>query len=453
MQEQIYESGVIDGGYPIGFQLVRPSGVIEYQMVAAGTNVYADIPYYGEIFSATNYVRKLRELDPKGRWIYTGEDVGAYPMNGLSTTNQFAEQGTWLSLLKTPGRINVGEYIDPVHPTPNGSSVVLYANLEGGYVSQTSGAFEDQRQNLVIYVPKGLESGTDVVYRVDHWFELESVTEKIGDREVPHPECVGAGADGLPVPVTVAVNASNAVTVTAKTRVCRKLRELGIDDNNAYRDAIVKWLSEGMTLKGPFANPDGDIQLAEFHTPSGSFVTNLTLTTMYWLDMDPTVGNTWLVGNVQTIDPHDEMTPPQVRMKLYMMITNTASAFEPYAPYTLRGLEPDSSSATYDGTWSAATLKIVSSFFKPSTGKLVDWYPLKYWVFGEGSFRPRGESDEFMSYVQVDNPFYEPSPSYYGGWWKYQGDYEAGLITPLFQWRLDSRLPPVGPKMLQAQDY
>ena len=457
-QEQLYENGVIDGGYPIGLQLVRPSGVIEHQMVAAGTNVYADLPYYGEVFAATNYVRKLRDLDPRGRWFLAGEDVGEHPGNGLSTTNQFGAEGTWLSLAKTPGRINLGEWIDPDHPMPNGSSIVMYANLDG-FLSQTAGGFEDQRQNVVLYLPKeGLTNGTEIVYRVDRWYELESVTEKVGARDVPHPECVGAGADGTPVKVKVAVNASNAVTVVAKTRVCEKLRKLGVDDGNAYKNAIMKWLSEGMTLRGPFLYPEGDIHLAEYHKKSDlSFVTNLTVTSMYWLDIDPTASNTWLVGDTSGFTP---LTGKKTaRLETYMMITNTAGAFEPYAPYTLRGVEPDSSSATYSGTWTSVTFKVVSSFLKPSAGSLVDWCPLKYWVFGEGSFQPRGHTDasgrpdEFTSKVEFDIPFYEPSPAYYAGWWKYQPDYEANRITPLFGTKLSSDLPPVGPTVLKAVDY
>ena len=440
-QSQLYANGRIDGGYPIGMQLVRPSGIVEHQFVVAGTNAYADIPAYAWQFSATNFLAKLQRLEPNGGWYVIGEDTGDNPFHSRSATNQFAREGMWTQARKTPGQINDGEYIDPVHPTPNGSSIILYANLEGGHLNQTTGAYEQETQNLVLYVPKGNPDGTSIVYRVDHWYELDSVTEN--GKLVPNT--AGRGADGAPVVVSgLAVNMSNNVTITAKARISTELRETyGLDEGNRYTDAIMKWLSDGVTLRTdadgnpiPFANPNGEIRLADQLDMAGNVVTNLTLNEMYWLDMDPTMGDLVLKGGIDIRGPAGEKEP--VPLSLYMMISNrTDATFVPYAPYTIRGLEPDSESATYEGAWKAATFRIAGCLL----GLGNDYLDLKSYVFGPNSFGP-----DFTSRILLDNPFYPPSPGYYEGWGLYRD------LTPTFKWRFDDDETPVAPQVLQSLD-
>jgi len=145
-------------------------------------------------------------------------------------------------------------------------------------------------------------------------------------------------------------------------------------------------------------------------------------------------------------------------MSIFMMISNkTDTSFIPYAPYTLRGVEPGSSSATDASDWSSETFKITGYLnngkddTKPEELK---WLPLRYYVFNENSFMPRGhvntltgECDEFQSHIEIEDPFKPPSPGYYQGWWKYP------TCDVWFWWKIDSRLKPVGPQVLKAQDY
>ena len=462
-QPQLTSAGIIDPGYPIGVQLVRASGIIEQSLVVAGTNVYADIPYYAEIFSATNFTAKLRKVDQ--RWFLTGEDTGGDRTLSLSATNQFAAEGTWVHLTKTPGRINLGQYIDPDHPTPNGSSIVLFANLEGGHLNQTTGIYDETTQNLVLYVPKGSESGTDIVYRVDHWYELDSITVN----GVEQPGYAGRGADGSPIVFTAAVNASNTITVVAKARIEKGLREdYGLGDDNAYTEAVMQWLSGGATLRDggtPFKDPLGSIYLAEVLHLNGAPYDppSLSLTEMYWLDMDPTCSNQVLVADWSAAPTPHVVNVGGIEytnrlMSIYMMISNkTDTSFIPYAPYTLRGVEPGSSSAADSSGWNSETFKITGYLNNGKDATKPEdtiWLPLRYYVFDENSFMPRGhvnpstlKCDEFQSHIQIEDPFQPPSPGFYQGWWKYP------TCDVWFLWNIDSRLKPVGPQVLKAQDY
>jgi len=458
--QQLYSDGRIDPGYPIGMQLVRPSGIIEHSIVVGGTNVYADIPYYGDLYSISNFTEKLQKID--SNWILAGEDYGENALKGLSATNQFALAGSWTRLQKTPGRINIGQYIDPDHPTPNGSSIILFANLEGGHVNQSTGVYEAQTQNLVLYVPKGSESGTDIVYRVDHWYELDSITEN----GVAKPGYEGRGGDGLPVVFTTAVNASNNITVVAKSRIETSLREVyGLTADNAYTPAVMEWLSGGATLRGAFANSDRQIRLAKTLNLKDEETGELALTEMYWYDMDPTVGNLALkLGLTSCPQTHlvisEDLTKTNFnkRMSFLMMITNMVdTSFESYAPYTLRGLEPGSSSADNSSNWTSVTFKVKGYLnngkdaLKPEN---LIWLPLQYFVFDENSFTPKGhvntdtgKCDEFQTYIEVEDTFQPPSPAYYQGWWKYP---TAGVW---FKVSVDSSLMPVGPRVLKAVNF
>jgi len=459
-QSQLTSSGLIDPGYPIGVQLVRPSGIIEHSVVVAATNVYAGIPYYGEIFSATNFTAGLRKIDP--RWFLAGEDDGGDAQRSLSATNQFAQEGSWLHLQKTPGKRNIGQYIDPDHPTPNGSSIILFANLEGGHINQSTGTYEEETRNLVLYVQKDSDTGTNIIYRTDHWYELDSIT--VNGVEVPG--YAGLGGDGSPVVFTVAKNATASVTVTAKARIEKSLREkYDLGPGNAYTEAIMQWLAGGTTLRGPFANPLGDIELAKLARQHKLLEDKtLSLTEMYWLDIDPTIGN--LVFDVgfaslpapYAINTSDYHTFTNTRMSVYMMVSNLVdAAFEPYAPYTLRGLEPDSSSAGNAEAWTSATFKVtgyLANGMDSTKPEGTVFLPLKYYVFDANSFMPRGHvsattglCDEFQSYIEIEDPFSTSSPGFQAGWWKYPG-------TPVYySFMIDSRLKPVGPQVLKAQDY
>jgi hypothetical protein len=130
----------------------------------------------------------------------------------------------------------------------------------------------------------------------------------------------------------------------------------------------------------------------------------------------------------------------QVGVKL--VISNSLdSAYLAHAPYTLRGVEPGSSSAENSSNWTSATFKVTGYLnngrdaYKPEG---MVWMPLRYFVFDESSF-----DSDFTAIVEIDDPFLPPSPTYYQGWSKYLGD------SVFFSWDIDARIAPVSPEVLR----
>lgn len=415
---QIEDNGSVDIGMPLGIRLVRPSGIVEHQIVVAGTNRYATYRQpYPRTYSATNFVAKLNASDPDKAW-YTPwcEDRGTNATLAIGVTNfvgVITDRNVWAHLGKTPGRINLGESIPSEHPHPMGAMLVLYAQLEGGSIEQSVGGEGPTTNNLVLYVRKGLPNGTNIVYDVDNWYELESVAETTDGATTVHP----VGQPGRYVFQTKAY-ASNDITVVANAGVRRDLTETyGLTADNAFTPAVLAWLARGISGKtpAPFANPGGEIRLAEAHDFADNYVCDLSLTEMYWLDMDPTVGGTVLQAGMSaapypvevvrsgaggaTVNCRDGVV--EAMMKIY----SKTGAFAPYAPYTLNGLAPGSSSRENAAGWDAPTFKITFHLLNGlDDNKDPDmiWMPVRYFVFDDDSFGP-----DFKATIQVMDPFYQ----------------------------------------------
>ena len=243
----------------------------------------------------------------------------------------------------------------------------------------------------------------------------------------------------------------------ARTRIETSLRNVyGLTADNAYTPAVMAWLSGGETFKDKFANSDRQIRLAKTLNLKDEETGELSLTEMYWYDMDPTVGNLALkLGLTSCPTTHyvvsEDHTKTNVnkRMSFLMMITNMLDS-SAYAPYTLRGIEPGSSSAENSSNWTSATFKVKGYLnngkdaLKPED---LIWLPLQYYVFNNDSFVPKGNPDEFQTYLEVEDTFKPPSPAYYQGWWKYP---TSGVW---FKVTVDSSLMPVGPRMLKQVNY
>ena len=438
-------TGYIDCGSPIGIRLVRPSGVVEHEIVVAGTNRWDFYgPPYTYTYSATNFLARMRRLEPDGSWTCPCPD-SAFPQDyGLSVTNSASvttDASVWAHWRKTPGRVNecdgVKEYISSDYPKPQGTLIRLYAQLQGGYIDQTIGEFVATVSNVVLFVPKDLWDGTNITYHVTNcWHELASVTETGKDGTREHPDKTGEHGRGTVV-VPVAVHASNDVKVVAKTRVRADIDAL-LGPDNDYREAVVKWLEAGK--RGPrsgrrdFENP-GEIHLAAFHGYSHGYVRDLNLTEMYWLDLDPTLEGTVFQAGMcdppQPTKPHigpgegTELDRTDIVLGVFMKIWNENGEFEPYAPYTLNGIEPGQSTMDHPADWNSVTFKI--------TGHLVNglddtkdpakvWMPLRYFVFDENSF------ENFKSTIQVEDPFVQFSD------WKPYAD-----CPVFFRWDIDTR--------------
>lgn len=450
--------GTVDDITPIGFRLVRGSGIVEHEIVTIGTNYYT-APYLVEAYHPTNTVNALKRITGED-YLYPGPDSGGEP-NSLSVTNGngLVEENWSNGIVKTPGRINEGQYIDPRHPTPNGSSVIVYANLDQteGRIWQTVGRAVHTNLNQIIYIQKGDEFGTNITYYVEPWFEMGSVTTNGA------PASWSETAEPRVYVATVGVNASNNVTVVASPKL-REDIDAKIDDAD-YREAIKDWLRRRTYMDGsPWDDQEGDdVYLADIQRhPSHTVVTNMSLTEMYWLDMNPTVSNQALEVDVvsfasktRTYGDEDGWTREEpmenVRLSVFMAITNRTTG-EAYAPYVIRGREPGSSSWEYENNarwaWSNATFKVEGFLNNGRTIYSADkcWVPLRWFVFHGDVFHSSSFNDDFITEIELYDPYSKSSTGYAAGW--YDWALEHGRSPIYFRWNLNTKLTPIGAQVM-----
>lgn len=450
-------AGEIDAISSIGLQLVRGSGIVEHEIVVRGYDWWSQ--WYGQseidANSPTNTAAWLNKALKTKNFFWAGDDDGGVA-NSLSVLSSKGEStNEWSkTVIRTPGRINQGQVIDPDHPTPNGESIIIYANLDDsfGHIYQTVGDAVATNTSQVVFIKKGSEIGTNIVYTVDPWYEMGSVTTngsaaawtETGTRK--YVVNVGAGA-------------SNNVTVVAGAKVKSSLEAAGIDPK--YRDAILDWLGRHKNAFGDdWANPDSDEFKPAVFVPyssasQGKFVSKgeLDLTTMYWLDMDPTVGDLALVAGVASVGTATDFTkPPQYvpgthpRLAMYMLMTNlTEDATKKWygwnkTPYILRGMEPGATSWDFAASptwrWTNATFKITGILLNGKTGlnNNENWMPLRWFVFAEDSFDPATK----LSRIDLDDPLGTTSPGASYGWHDWVE--ENGEAPVFFRWAIDSSM-------------
>ncbi len=473
-------SGEISVTAPFALQLVRSSGIVEHELVALGTNKWDGMGYWGHFYSPTNAVNQMNKFQPGARYFYVGADdkdravekpilsvtSSGYKGSGASLSVLYDHGETsnkWVNTaVATPGRVNDGQQIDPdAIPTPNGESIRIDAtlNLTPGHIRQRIGDAGDfTNASRILYMKKGSVRGTNITYEVDNWYELRDVTTN------GVASAVTTNSTPRQYSVTVGRGASNNVTVVATAQVDGRLRDLGLGVGNPYTPAIIDWLEKGTDVKGnPWPNAgSGEINLAEFHSLNGSFVTNLTLTTMYWLDMDPTTNGLWFVGGMAepakpiehpiTSGGGNVLTNLRMGVKLYMTNTQTAAS---WSPYVLRGLVPGSHSLNYatdpawiNKNWTSATFKVTGFLNNghSSISNYTCWVPLRWFVFGADSF-----DSNHVSRIEVMDPFSPSSPTSYGGdsWANWPKDKNPAF----YFWSLDTRIKPVAVEPLKQTNY
>ncbi len=449
-------NGVINGFTPIAVQLVRASGVVEHEVSLIGENFYDPGSAYYETYHPSNMVTRLNRLMPGSRFVYIGDDDQGEGVSLSVMTERGETKDNWLNNIRcTPGSVNEGQIIDPDHPTPNGSSILVYAQLDAfGHIYQTIGDAVNTNGSMVIVIPKGSQKGTNITYTVDRWYELNGVTTN---------GVAAKWTETAPGRYTanVGAGASNNVTVVASAKLDDRLvSDYGLTPDNRYRDAVIDWLEKGVDVFGkPWANRESDqIRLAEYQSLSGNYVTNLTLTQMYWLDMDPTVGDLALRGGmVQAPRPltrsipvgggesdYIESTNFKMGVKLYITnktddVTSEHYNKSAWAPYVLRGLNPGESSLDYSLSsprqWTNVTFKITGLLYngKTSLSNRDNWIPLRWFVFKPDSF-----TEDFVTTIEVKDPFGTESPGYSAGW--YDWVMKNGPVPVFFSWSLDTRL-------------
>ena len=462
-------TGAVSEVYPFAIQLVRPSGIIEHEITVSGTNLWAEYQGYAEMGDVGREAEIMNGIvNSKGKNSnFTGVGYDNGPTDAslgvFESRGENAEK--WNNTMaRTPGRINSGQQIPNEHPLPHGEEVFIYANLDPAlpHIRQSFGDIVNSNANTFIVFRKGSPYGTNIVYTVDPWYVLGSVTTN--GREAAFT----ALAEPRTYTVEVGKGVSNNVTVVASAAISPRLIDVGLDPDDRYTPAILDWLEKGTDIYGnPWANPDSeDVSLAQLvRHDNGLIVTNLSLKEMYWLDIDPTRGDMFLRAGWSSapakkyiLDPSYANTPTATNdvMAIYMCISNdnAASGYEYWPPYVIRGMEPGAHSLYYSRdsgySWTNATFKIRGVLMNGKTdlGWLSDnWVPLRWFVFNADSFYPVGHANECQTKIEIINPRSSESPGATAGWNKYDDS------VPLFySWMLDTQRLPIEVEPLKKEN-
>lgn len=460
-------SGDLDNSLPIALRLVRPSQIVEHEFALEGTNIWAGTRYEDR-FTMAKYVEQLIDADESG--------LSHFFAAGSEIDNKAAEKkldGRSLSVITVPGH-DTADWSSRAHQTPgwcnegeivpegyaiyaNGAMIVITANVEGGNIRQTFGD-EVMSTNIVkVAVMKG-GAGTNITYTVDNWYELKSLTTN----KVEIAELEGKTKT---FSVTVGAGCSNNIAVVATSRLMGKIADY-IGERNRFEAAILDWLVKGKTMRGEFANP-GEIHLGEYKNLKDEKISDLSLTEMYWLDMDPTEEDWVLKAGIVSVTPIDKPTEPTTRMKtagiapsegepdvpsttssdknlrikVKMTITNENNHVS-YAPYVLRSVRPgvtsiDFEAGGYDGNWDSANFKITGNLINGQPKK-DPWTPLRWFYFLPDFDKPNLSAsfdEKNEATIDVYDPF-ENKGGTTSGWDKWPG-------CPVFySWAIDERSMP-----------
>ena len=434
-------------GLPVALRLVRASGIVEQEIVLAGTNTWR-----GQRLEMSKkpeaWIQKLLDkIGGEHNFYYVGDETPNRPDQSQGVIRGTgATSNDWKNLMvQTPGRPNEGQIVPEGYVLlPNGSLMVVRAKIgPDGHVWQSVAGAVDAVDEQTFFLRKGSE-GTNITYRLANWWEIGSLTTN------GVAIASATGATGVWSLSNLGAGVSNDLEVVVNARPLEKLRtEYGLDEQNPYTPAVMDWLQTGKNYWGEdFAHP-GDIHLAEFRTPfTYTYITNLDLTTMYWLDMDPTTNWVLKAGVVASRHggPHpiilgDADNPPVItnfRMSVHMEITNEMTGVA-YAPYVLRGLEPGSTSADYSGNWTSATFKVTADIQNGNPLR-ARWVPLRWFVFKPDGSKPNRSAsfgDDFRSTVDVSDPRSKSLSFWTDGW----DAYPNALI--FYRWAIDTRSAPV----------
>ncbi len=449
--------------YPVAIRLVRDSGVIEQEIVLEGTNIYNEISSEkGYEYSAEKLALDLNAGEAGGAWFDIGNDMldGDHSLSVLTSHGEGVEN--WSNTPKrTPGRKNEGQTIDPNHPTPSGSTVFVYCYVEPepGHFTQTVGEAIDTTEPVLVIVPKESPDGTNIVYNIENWYELGEVTTN----GVPIVLSETRGK----VTVNVARNATETIEVRAKSKPDSRLDEY-VKADDPYRMAIVDWLNKGMNAHGEMFECDDspqEIHIAGLMKMNGEIKRELSLTEMYWLDINPFQADwAFKVGFVErpsrvVIDEDAEEgdIKENRRLSVYMCITNTREEVvtgSPRAPDVLRSVDPGKTSLDYIrgdiSSWTSVTFKV--------TGKIVNnlpynkgWVPLRWFIFGPNSFYPAGSEKEFQSSIEIIDPYSRYSPTWKDGWGEWWGRRDE---APVFNWfKINTEISNIGIETLSPVNW
>ncbi|MGN0845902.1 MAG: hypothetical protein ACI4RA_00790, partial [Kiritimatiellia bacterium] len=435
-------SGELRYYQPYGVELIRPSGIIEHQIVVQPTNTWLGTNREW-VNSGTNLLAKIIAVDGEdSHWFYAGCDMLPGTLGVFRSHGENAS--CWTNrMIETPAALNrmADGTLQDIDETwflqPHGTNVWIYATVLGQHIHQAVGV--NTNSSAVVIIRKG--DSTNIVYTTDSWYQIGEVTTN----GVTIAEARGRGSrnDTPPHKWTLRLdNVQETLNVMVNEERSQDLADAGIDPGDPYYNAIMAWL----TSKGDDSN---GLYLAEQWDLANTKVGDLDIKDMYWLDIDPTesgwvlkagMGGIGAVLNsaapgggaslaaVAPVPYEDEEfgSLTNVRMLVTMIITNrvTGSA---HAPDRIQGLEPGSTSYNYDGSsnWTSATFKVCGAL--QNEGVKDVFYPLRWFVFGPGSF-----DENFQTRIEISDPHSKSSPGYFNGW----SDYPD--VPIFYKWKLNA---------------
>ncbi len=480
--------GQLDDRYPFAIQLIRPSGIVEHQLVCIGNDEYAADDQ--ELYDPQTAAEFLANKFPGRDFISMGADSQGYedPANetgdySLSViTNTGASVACWTNrVVRTPGRINNGQVIDGQVPTANGELVTVYAEVDAasqGLVLQKDPATGEWTPDpLVLFVRRGGD-GTNLVYQTARWHQLDSVSVTTNGVTRLAPV---EGPSGLReyIAEDIGKGATDNVTAVAKAKRNSEFatQVTGLDENPEYENAVLDWLMKGQTLKGDFANPETEELKPAYYEPlpSGTRV-QLSLLDMYWLDMDPTVGNLALRGRTDLPDPKtierptfDGGTSTNAFLDVTLYMTNEVS-HAAWTPYVLRGVTPGEHSMdfvkdTTETPWTSVTFKVAGLLpgFENAKSRLVQspstrmhQVDLRWFVFTPNSFTKLDGSDSTSGLppgtarIEITDPYSSASPGY--AVWREWLEQQTNPPAVLLKWAIDTRSAPISIEELKKEN-
>ena len=471
-----FENGIVDVSNPYALRLMRPTGIIEHEVIFMSTNTSTSRVRY--LYEGTNLLKNLKAKLPDHDWIYAGADAYGERANSKGQskamslgvyTSHGESESCWTNMMQqTPGKVNVtadGELqlIDPNYfEPPSGTNLWIYADIDPGSVNSLSMVIGDvTNTSAVIIVPQSADGtfSTSIVYVVKKWFEMDKVvTNEYGKTggSVKLPDGIkdervwSLDLSGL----KMSDPENRKFEVVASVKDSSKIAELGdkgITKDDPYYPAVVDWLQN---------YDEGDIKLAEFwllnntpYRPDGVNKYLLNLKQMYWLNIDPVGrdngdGNSeWALkggmssGAYPVLAVTNSLTgscATNIRCAVTLMITNLLDGAKTRAPDMLRGLEPGSTSSNYNekvsGDWNSVTFKITGAL---QNGKVNNIYrPLRWFTFGPDSF---SSENGYTRVVDIMDPFSKGSPGYSYEWYKHPGS------QIFYRWAInhDTNRPPI----------
>lgn len=442
---------------PYQFELFRPSGVLEHQIVVQGTNEYQNTAI-SQYWSGEYLYDELSLLDDSTRRLYAGEDLDKLPGTddlssiGVIGGNKDGDpppggSNTWSNAMRhTPGAPNEGQIIpEGWFLRPNGTNIWIYASVIGDNISQNLGG--DTARSLLAVIPSS--ASTSIVYTVARYHEVAAITVN-GVTNVAHasPQMI----DGKLQYTYDIVKPTDTMYINAYAGYDSKLStKWNLDLNDRYTPSIVNWL----TKNWPDKSLD-DVKLATFQCTSSSAATihDLTLKQMYWFDIDPFYGgddgkNYRRLRAGVTYGPEIvpfslpsglELKNHRIRVKMYIedLYTGTSNRVE-----RMCGLNDARSDdpSTYPIGWRSASIKINGSL--QLDGKNA-WLPVRTFVVDTNSFYNDTHSDyPFESVIDIIDPFSTMSPGYSYGWTKYPG------TTMFYKLSVNDKSQPVTTELLK----